>query len=178
MFEQITIAGFGGQGVLFVGKTLAYLGMDTDKNISWLPSYGPEMRGGTCNCSVIISDNQIGSPIIVNPDTLIVMNKPSLEKFADTVKPGGLIVLDSSLIDTKVERDDIEIIYIPAMKIAEAHGNAQLGNMVMAGAYIKAKEPMFKIESLYESVKAHIPPAKVKLAESNIELIKAGYDFK
>lgn len=178
MFEQMIIAGFGGQGVLFVGKTLAYLGMDTNKNISWLPSYGPEMRGGTCNCSVIISDNQIGSPIIVNPDTLIVMNKPSLEKFADTVKPGGLIVLDSSLIDTKVTRDDINVIYIPAMKIAEEHGNAQLGNMVMAGAYIKSKEPMFSIDALYESVKAHIPPAKIKLAEKNIELIKAGYEFK
>lgn len=178
MFEQMIIAGFGGQGVLFVGKTLAYLGMDTGKNLSWLPSYGPEMRGGTCNCSVIISDNAIGSPIITNPDTLIVMNKPSLEKFADTVKPGGLIVLDSSLIDIKVERDDVTVIYIPAMEIAEEHGNSQLGNMVMAGAYIKAKEPMFSIDDLYASVKAHIPPAKAKLAEKNIELIKAGYEYK
>ena len=106
MYEQIVIAGFGGQGVLFAGKILAYMGMDTGKELSWLPSYGPEMRGGTCNCSVIIADSQIGSPIIQRPDALIVMNKPSLEKFVDTVKPGGVIVLDSSLIDTKVERGD------------------------------------------------------------------------
>lgn len=178
MFEQMIIAGFGGQGVLFLGKTLAYLGMDTGKNISWLPSYGPEMRGGTCNCSVIISDNPIGSPIIVSPDTLIVLNKPSLDKFVDKVKPGGLIVLDSSLIDTKVERDDVNVIYIPAMKIAEERGNSQLGNMVMAGAYIKAKEPLYSIDELYESIKSHIPPTKVKLAEKNIEIVKAGYEFK
>lgn len=178
MFEQMIIAGFGGQGVLFLGKTLAYLGMDTSKNISWLPSYGPEMRGGTCNCSVIISDNPIGSPIIVSPDTLVVLNKPSLDKFVDKVKPGGLIVLDSSLIDTKVERDDVNVIYIPAMKIAEEHGNAQLGNMVMAGAYIKAKEPLYSIDELYESIKSHIPPTKMQLAEKNIEIVKAGYEFK
>lgn len=178
MFEQMIIAGFGGQGVLFVGKTLAYLGMDTGKNLSWLPSYGPEMRGGTCNCSVIISDNAIGSPIITNPDTLIVMNKPSLEKFVSTVKPNGLIVLDSSLIDIKVDRDDVNVVYIPAMEIAEKYGNAQLGNMVMAGAYIKAREPMFSINDLYDSVKAHIPPAKAELAEKNIELIRAGYEYK
>ncbi len=177
MFEQMIIAGFGGQGVLFVGKTLAYLGMDIGKNLSWLPSYGPEMRGGTCNCSVIISDDKIGSPIITNPDTLIVMNKPSLEKFVDAVKSGGLIVLDSSLIDSKVQRDDVTVKYIPAMEIAENHGNSQLGNMVMAGAYIKAREPIFSIDDLYESVKAHIPPAKMQLAEKNIELIKAGYEY-
>lgn len=178
MFEQMIIAGFGGQGVLFVGKTLAYLGMDTGKNLSWLPSYGPEMRGGTCNCSVIISDKPIGSPIITNPDTLIVMNKPSLEKFVDTVKPGGLVVLDSSLIDTKVERDDISVVYIPAMDIAEKYGNAKLGNMVMAGAYIKAREDIFSIDDLYESVRAHIPPNKTELADKNIEMIKAGYEYK
>lgn len=178
MFEQMIIAGFGGQGVLFVGKTLAYLGMDTGKNLSWLPSYGPEMRGGTCNCSVIISDKAIGSPIITNPDTLIVMNKPSLEKFVDTVKPGGLVILDSSLIDSKVDRDDIKVVYIPAMDIAEKYGNAKLGNMVMAGAYIKAKEDMFSIEDLYESVRSHIPPNKTELADKNIEMIKAGYEYK
>ncbi len=177
MYEQIVIAGFGGQGVLFVGKTLAYLGMDTGKNISWLPSYGPEMRGGTCNCSVIISDNQIGSPIIQSPDTLIAMNKPSLEKFVDTVKPGGIIVLDRSLIDLKVERSDVKVVYIPAMEIAESFGNSQLGNMVMTGAYIKARETMFSADDLYDSVKTHIPPQKMNLAEKNIEMIKAGYEY-
>lgn len=178
MYEQIIIAGFGGQGVLFAGKTLAYMGMDNNKNLSWLPSYGPEMRGGTCNCSVIIADSKIGSPIIQSPDALIVMNKPSLEKFMGKVKPGGLIVLDSSLIDTKVERTDVNVIYIPAMKIAEEYGQPTLGNMVMTGAYMKAKEEFFSIEDLYASVKEHTPPKRAELADKNIELIKAGYEYK
>ena len=178
MYEQIVIAGFGGQGVLFAGKILAYMGMDTGKELSWLPSYGPEMRGGTCNCSVIIADSQIGSPIIQRPDALIVMNKPSLEKFVDTVKPGGVIVLDSSLIDTKVERGDVTVVYIPAMKIAESAGAGTLGNMVMAGADMKAREDMFDVDDLYKSVKEHTPAKRANLAEKNIELIKAGYEFK
>lgn len=177
MYEQIIIAGFGGQGVLFLGKILAYMGMDTGKELSWLPSYGPEMRGGTCNCSVIIADNKIGSPIIQSPDTLIAMNKPSLEKFVGKVKPGGLIVLDSSLIDIKVDRTDIDVIYIPAMKIAEEHSLGQLGNMVMAGAYIRAKGDMFSVDNLYNSVNEHTPSSKAGLAEKNIELIRAGYEF-
>lgn len=177
MYEQIIVAGFGGQGVLFAGKTLAYFAMDTDKNLSWLPSYGPEMRGGTCNCSVIISDNPIGSPIITNPDTLIAMNRPSLEKFVDLVKPGGLIVVDSSLIDIKVERTGVDVVYIPTTKIAEEYGSDKLGNMVMIGAYIKAKEKYYNINELYNSVKNHIPTDKIKLAEKNIEMIKAGYEY-
>ncbi len=178
MYEQIVIAGFGGQGVLFAGKILAYMGMDTGKELSWLPSYGPEMRGGTCNCSVIIADTQIGSPVIQRPDALIVMNKPSLEKFVDAVKPGGVIVLDSSLIDTKVERDDVTVVYIPAMQIAESAGAGTLGNMVMAGAYMKAREDMYNIEDLYRSVREHTPAKRAGLAEKNIELLKAGYEYK
>lgn len=178
MYEQIIIAGFGGQGVLFVGKTLAYLGMDTGKNLSWLPSYGPEMRGGTCNCSVIISDDKIGSPIIQNPDTLIVMNKPSLEKFVGSVKPGGLIVLDSSLIDTEITRDDVTVVRIPAVEIAEKNGQGNLGNMVMAGAYMRAKADMFNIDDLYKSVSEHTPQSRAALAQKNIDMIKAGYEYK
>ena len=135
--KNFLLAGFGGQGVLFAGKTLAYAGMDLDKNISWLPSYGPEMRGGTANCSVIISDTPIGSPIISNCDALIAMNKPSLEKFKDTVKSGGVIIYDSVYIDTEVKRDDVTVVAIPAKSIAEELGNGKLGNMVMLGAFIK-----------------------------------------
>ena len=113
---QIMIAGFGGQGVLFAGKFLAYKGMVQNKQISWLPSYGPEMRGGTANCSVVISDTPVGSPIITNPDMLIAMNLPSLQKFVDAVVPGGVIILDSTLIDAKVERTDVKVFYIPAKK--------------------------------------------------------------
>ena len=177
MKQSIVIAGFGGQGVLFFGKTLAYQGMDLGKNISWLPSYGPEMRGGTANCTIIISDAPIGSPITSKPDVLIAMNKPSLEKFESKVKPGGLIIVDNFLIDKKVERDDVETIYIPAMKIANELGTENLGNMVMAGAYLKAQD-YAKLEDLEKSVKAHTPASKEKLLEQNIKMIKAGYDYQ
>ena len=130
---QIMIAGFGGQGVLFAGKFLAYKGMVQDKQISWLPSYGPEMRGGTANCSVVISDTPVGSPIITNPDMLIAMNLPSLQKFVDAVVPGGVIILDSTLIDAKVERTDVEVFYIPATQMAKDAGFSTLANMILTG---------------------------------------------
>ncbi len=123
MIQRIIFAGFGGQGVLFAGKTVAYAGMDKSLEISWLPSYGPEMRGGTANCSVTVSDMPIGSPIISKPDVLIAMNKPSLEKFMNMVEPGGVIVYDSSLIDTKITRDDVKVAAIPAKKIADEAGS-------------------------------------------------------
>ena len=119
---QILIAGFGGQGVLFAGKFLAYKGLVQDKQVSWLPSYGPEMRGGTANCSVVISDMPVGSPIITNPDILVAMNLPSLMKFVNDVVPGGHILLDSTLIDVKVERDDVTVHYIPATQLANDKG--------------------------------------------------------
>ena len=106
---QILIAGFGGQGVLFAGKFLAYKGLMEDKQVSWLPSYGPEMRGGTANCSVVLSETPVGSPIITNPDVLIAMNLPSLQKYVDTVVPGGQVYVDSALIDAKVERTDVQV---------------------------------------------------------------------
>ncbi len=177
MTTEITIAGFGGQGVLFAGKTLAYAGMDEDLQISWLPSYGPEMRGGTANCTVIISDEPIGSPIISKCDVLFAMNKPSLDKFVNTVRPGGVIIIDSVFCDTKVERDDVTVVYIPAKKIAEDAGNATLGNMVMIGAFLK-KKPVFTMEEIANSVRAHIPPSKAALADVNINMIQSGYDFE
>ena len=134
---QILIAGFGGQGVLFAGKFLAYKGMVQGKQLSWLPSYGPEMRGGTANCSVILSDTPVGSPIITNPDVLVAMNLPSLQKFVDTVVPGGKIFIDSTLIDAKVERADVEVFYIPATQLAKDAGFATLSNMVLTGKVMK-----------------------------------------
>ena len=113
---QILIAGFGGQGILFAGKFLAYKGLLEDLQVSWLPSYGPEMRGGTANCNVILSEEPVGSPIVTDPDVLIAMNLPSLEKYVDTVVPGGQIYVDSTLIAEKVERTDVEVYYIPATK--------------------------------------------------------------
>ena len=130
---QILIAGFGGQGILFAGKFLAYKGLLEDLQVSWLPSYGPEMRGGTANCSVILSDDPVGSPIITEPDVLIVMNLPSLQKYVDTVVPGGQIYVDSTLIAEKVERTDVEVYYIPATQMANDAGVPTLANMVMMG---------------------------------------------
>lgn len=176
MIQKVIFAGFGGQGVLFAGKTLAYAGMDNDLQISWLPSYGPEMRGGTANCSVIISDDPIGSPVITTPDILIAMNKPSLEKFENAVAPGGLIVLDSFLIDKKVERDDLEVIYIPAKQLAEENGNANLGNMIMLGAALR-REGMLSLDAVCKSVEEHTPPARAALAEVNKKMITIGYQY-
>lgn len=176
MIQKIIFAGFGGQGVLFAGKTVAYAGMDKNLQISWLPSYGPEMRGGTASCSVTISDMPIGSPIISAPDVLIAMNKPSLEKFMDAVVPGGVIIYDSSLIDTKTTRTDVRVAAVPAKQIAEDMGGANLGNMVLLGAYVKNTD-VLSLEELEESIKAHIPPKRAALAEKNIAIIRKGYEY-
>ena len=116
--HEIIIAGFGGQGLLFAGKVLAYGGLIENREVSWLPSYGPEMRGGTANCNVILSDSPVGSPIVQHPDILIVMNTPSLDKYESTVAPGGKIFVDSALITRKVSREDVEVFYIPATQMA------------------------------------------------------------
>ena len=130
---QLLFAGFGGQGILFAGKFLAYKGLMEDKQVSWLPSYGPEMRGGTANCNVILSETPVGSPIITTPDVLIAMNLPSLQKYVDTVVPGGQVYVDSSLIDAKVERTDVDVFYIPATQMAKDENIATLANMIIIG---------------------------------------------
>ncbi len=130
MTHEILLAGFGGQGILFAGKFLAYDGLLEDREVSWLPSYGPEMRGGTCNCSVILSDTKIGSPIVSDPNVLVALNLPSLDKFESTAVPGAKIFVDSSLIDRKVERSDVEAYYIPATKLASDEGLTGLANMI------------------------------------------------
>lgn len=175
--KKIIFAGFGGQGVLFAAKTLAYAGMDAGMQISWLPSYGPEMRGGTANCSVILSEQPIGSPVILQPDVLIAMNKPSLEKFENTVAPGGVIILDSFLIDKKVNRDDVTVVYIPAKQLAEEAGKASLGNMVMLGAAVRYGELIEK-DLLDKSLVEHTPASKAALAELNKKMVEIGYNFK
>ena len=139
MNMQILIAGFGGQGVLFAGKFLATKGLIEGKNVSWLPSYGPEMRGGTANCSVIISDDPVGSPIVSEPNCLIAMNLPSLRRYENSVVPGGMILVDSTLIDEKVERDDVSVFYVPATKMAKDEGFATLANMILCGKLMKAR---------------------------------------
>ena len=173
---QIMIAGFGGQGVLFAGKFLAYKGMVQDKQISWLPSYGPEMRGGTANCSVVISDTPVGSPIITTPDVLIAMNLPSLQKFVDAVVPGGKIILDSTLIDAKVERTDVEVFYIPATQMAKDAGFSTLANMILTGKVLKEID-IVAFEGNEETLKSFIPAKKAGLIDMNLKALQIGYDF-
>ena len=173
---QILIAGFGGQGVLFAGKFLAYKGLTEDMQVSWLPSYGPEMRGGTANCSVVLSDSPVGSPIITNPDVLVAMNLPSLQKFVDSVVPGGQIFLDSTLIDVKVERTDVKVFYVPATQLAKDAGFGTLANMVLAGKVLKESAAV-PFAGNKETLEAFIPAKKANLIEANCKALQIGYDY-
>lgn len=152
MEERIIIAGFGGQGVLSLGQLLAYSAIKDGKEVTWLPSYGPEMRGGTSNCSVVISDRTVASPVVAHPDCLIAMNRPSLDKFICSVKPGGLVIVNKSLIQVKVCREDLTVVYIDANEIAETIGSVKNANMVVLGVYI-ALRPLFSIETIESTIK-------------------------
>ena len=174
--SKVLFAGFGGQGILFSGKFLAYNGLIADKNVSWLPSYGPEMRGGTANCSVIISDDTIGSPIITNPDMLVVMNNPSLEKYEDTVVPGGKIFVDSALIDRKVTRTDVDVYYIPATKIAADEGLDTLANMILVGKLIK-ESGITDFENVSAVLDKIVSAKHQDLKEFNHKALRLGYEY-
>ena len=172
---QILIAGFGGQGVLFAGKFLAYKGLMEELQVSWLPSYGPEMRGGTANCSVVLSDSPVGSPIITEPDVLIAMNLPSLQKFVDAVVPGGQIYVDSSLIDVKIQRTDVQVFYIPATAMAKENGIATLANMIIVG-HLLQNHPELDFAGAKETVEHLVPPKKAALIELNMKALNLGKD--
>ena len=173
MTTQILLSGFGGQGILFTGKFLAYKGLLSDKNVSWLPSYGPEMRGGTARCSVIISDEEVGSPIISEPDVLIAMNLPSFEKFVPTVKAGGIVIADSSLIDAKTARTDIDVHYIPATALASDMGKQSLANMVILGKLLKVMGD-FNEDEIKTVLAKVIPPKKADMLEINLKAMTIG----
>ena len=173
---QILIAGFGGQGVLFAGKFLAYKGLMEDIQVSWLPSYGPEMRGGTAHCSVVLSDTPVGSPIITEPDVLIAMNLPSLQKFVDSVVPGGQIYVDSSLIDVKVERTDVTVFYIPATQLAKENDIATLANMIIIGNLLQ-NHPELDFAGAAETVEHLVPPKKAALIELNMKALNLGKEY-
>ena len=177
MTTQILLAGFGGQGILFAGKAIAYAGMIEDKNVSHLPSYGPEMRGGTANCSVIISDEPVGSPIISNPDVLVAMNLPSLKKYENDVVSGGIIIVDSALIAEKVARDDVTTYYVPATKMANDEGFSTLANMILMGKLMKVCENI-GFEDTETALNKVVPPKKANLIEVNLKALKTGYDFE
>ncbi|MBI2252394.1 MAG: 2-oxoacid:acceptor oxidoreductase family protein [Armatimonadetes bacterium] len=139
MQEDLIIAGFGGQGIMLIGQLLVYSALEENKNVLWMPSYGPETRGGFANCTVIISNEEIGSPIVAHPQSMIIMNLPSLDRFEDELIPQGLMIVNDSLINRKIKREDINFYLIPATEIADNLGNAKAANMVDLGAYLKIK---------------------------------------
>ena len=170
---EILIAGFGGQGILFAGKFLAYKGLIENKNVSWLPSYGPEMRGGTASCNVIVSDEPVGSPIVSSPDVLIAMNLPSLDKYENSVKSGGVIFADSSLIERKVARKDVTVYYIPATKLASENNTPTLANMIMMGKYLK-EGGLFDENSVTEALKKVVSVKHADMLNVNLGAEKLG----
>ena len=178
MQERVIMAGFGGQGVMSMGQLLTYAGMIENKHVSWLPSYGPEMRGGTANCNVMVSDGPIGSPIVTEATAAIVMNRPSLDKFEDDVVKGGNLLINSSLIDRKANREELNAYYIPANEMAVELGNAKVANMIMLGAYLELTKAV-KVESIVAALKkvfgeskAHLIPLNEKALEKGAEAVR------
>ena len=170
---QMLFSGFGGQGILFAGKFIAYKGLIDNKQVSWLPSYGPEMRGGTASCSVIVSDEAVGSPIVSSPDVLIAMNLPSLDKFESSVVPGGIIIADSTLIERQVARDDVKVFYIPATALASENGIPTLANMIIVGKLLKELGD-FDEDSIRAALAKVISAKRADMMETNINAMRIG----
>ena len=175
MTKEFVFAGFGGQGMLLIGKFLAMACMLDGKHVSWLPSYGPEMRGGTANCSVIISDDPVASPIVYEADVVVAMNLPSLDKFEHEVKPGGLLVINSSIIERKSVRDDITVVYCDAIKIAEEVKNPKGANVAILGAMM-AKCPIVGMDKMEEAIRLELGEKKARFLDGNIRALKAGME--
>jgi 2-oxoglutarate ferredoxin oxidoreductase subunit gamma len=175
METSIVISGFGGQGVLFAGQLLAYAGMDNNKHVTWIPSYGPEMRGGTANCTVVVSDEPVGAPLVAKPDVAVVLNLPSFEKYEGLVKAGGLMVVNSSLVDADTLRDDIDVVMVPANQIAEDLGSVKMMNMAAIGALL-AKRTFLTLDQVKQALNDHLPPRKAHLLEANKQVMQQGYE--
>lgn len=176
MQTEITIAGFGGQGVLFAGQLLAYAAMDEGREVTWIPSYGPEMRGGTANCTVVIADEEIGSPLVRFPTAAIAMNLPSLDKYEPLVKPGGVLVVNSSIINRPVERTDIRVALIPGNEIAEELGDRRMMNMVLLGGLL-ANLPVLTLSSLEQALRGHLPARHQRLLPLNVQAMQRGAQY-
>lgn len=176
MQTEILFAGFGGQGVLFAGQVLAFAAMDAGKSVTWMPSYGPEMRGGTANCQVIVADEEIGSPLVRNPKAAVVMNLPSLDKFEPNVTPGGVLIVNSSLVNRDPQRTDIDWLMIPAQEIAEAISSRRLQNMVILGALLQ-KMPILPLKDIEEALNNHMPERHRKFLKGNLEALNQGAAF-
>ena len=175
MQNDVIMAGFGGQGILLIGKMLAYAGMREGKEVSWLPSYGPEMRGGTCNCTVVISDRPVGSPVIRSPRAVVAMNLPSLDKFEPDLRPGGLLIINTSLIDRGARRDDVTVVSVPANEIANELGNPRGANMIALGAYLGATEAV-SLDGVIEVVRETFA-AKAAVIDVNITALRRGHEL-
>jgi len=173
MKKEIIISGFGGQGGLAIGKNLVEAGMAEGLFVTWAPSYGPEMRGGTANCSVVLSDKPVGSPVFNHPTELIALNEPSLAKFEAGVVPGGVVFINSDVVTDKVSRPDLKAVYVPCSKIAEEVGNPKVGNMVMLGAYV-AETKVLKPETIEHMIEEMFAGAKAKFIPLNIEAFRRG----
>ncbi len=174
--HEIIVAGFGGQGVLSLGTLLTYAGMVEQKQVTWMPSYGPEQRGGTANCSVILSEKPVGSPIVTHPSCLIAMNQPSLDKFESKVKSDGLVLVNTDMARPDVNRDDVRVIAIPANDVARQIGSDRIANMVMLGAFIEATGAV-QVASVLESLKKALPPHRHNLIPLNEQALKRGAEF-
>ena len=177
MTSNVLFAGFGGQGILFTGKFLAYEGLLEDRQVSWLPSYGPEMRGGTASCSVILSDSPIGSPIVNTPNILVAMNLPSYDKYESTVEKGGKVFVDSSLVARSANRDDVATFFIPATRMASENGMPTLANMIILGKVIKETGVM-PLENVERTLKKVISAKRADMLELNMKAIQLGYDYE
>ncbi len=176
MQTEIMIAGFGGQGVLFAGQLLSYAAMEAGKEVTWIPSYGPEMRGGTANCTVIISDEEIGAPLVRSPWGVVAMNLPSLDKYEPTVRPGGVLVLNSSLMNRPAYRTDIKVVSVPANELAEQLGDRRLANMVLLGGLL-ANLPVISLEQVEEAIRSHTPARHQRLLPLNLQALRQGATF-
>jgi len=175
MQKEIMIAGFGGQGVLFAGQVLAYAAMDLGREVTWIPSYGPEMRGGTANCTVVIADEEIGSPLVEFPPAMIALNLPSYDKYEPLIQKGGVLVVNASMVDRGAKRNNITTIFVHANEIAEEIGDRKLTNMVAVGALL-AQLPEITVEAVEAALKSHLPERHHKLLPKNYEALRRGYE--
>ncbi len=174
MQKEIIIAGFGGQGVLFAGQVVAYAAMDSGKEVTWIPSYGPEMRGGTANCTVVIADEEIGSPLVQYPPYAVALNLPSYDKYEPVMRAGGVLVVNQSMVDRGPKRTDITTIMVPANEIAEEIGDKKLTNMVVVGALV-ATMPELSLEAVETALKGHLPARHQHLLPKNFQALQRGY---
>jgi 2-oxoglutarate ferredoxin oxidoreductase subunit gamma len=175
MQKEIMIAGFGGQGLLFAGQIVAYAAMDVGKEVTWIPSYGPEMRGGTANCTVVIADEEIGSPLVKNPPLAVALNLPSFDKCEESMASGGILIVNQSMVDREAKRVDVNVIFVPCNEIAEEIGNKKLMNMVAVGALLTVLSEI-TLQDVEKALEAHLPARHKHLLPSNLEALRRGFE--